>query len=144
MRRAAPALLLILQLGACAPATGTSVGLCDASWRLRDAETVEPGGVDERAVPIECMRPIERRRVRIGFVMPPGPECHVLSRVDVVETADAVSVTLLVARRDDPNAGACSEAAHFARTEIDLQQAVGSRRLLDGSRRPERSPETSP
>jgi len=133
MRRAAFALLCAL-LAACAPATGADVDLCDASWRSREAHILEPGGVEERPVAIDCMRSIERRRLRIGFTMPGGPDCYRLSRIDVVETADAVSVSLFVSRKDDPTAGACADDARRVSTELDLQQAAGSRTLLDGGR----------
>ena len=133
MRRAALALLLCVPLAACPAAQGAPADLCDASWRTREAQIVEPGGEDERTVAIDCIRSIERRRLRIGFTLPGGPDCWRLSRVDVVETADAVSVTLFVSRSDDPTAGACAPEARPVRTEIDLQQAAGTRELLDGS-----------
>ncbi len=133
MRRAALALLAGL-LAACVTASGAQTGLCDASWRGREAHILEPGGVEERTVAIDCMRGIERRRVRIGFTMPGGPDCYRLSRIDVVETADAVSITLFLSRNDDPNMGACADEPQRVRTELDLQQAVGTRALLDGSR----------
>ncbi len=134
MRSAAACLLGLLVLTACAVASGAETPLCDATWRNRETRIVEPGGVDERAVAIDCMRSLERRRLRIGFTMPGGPDCHRVSRIDVVESADAVSVTVVVARSDDPTAGACADEPQRVRTEIDLQQAVGSRDLLDGSR----------
>lgn len=133
MRRASLALLLLLPLVACQAAEGAPAALCDASWRTREAQIVEPGGVEERTVAIDCVRSIERRRLRIGFTMPGGPDCWRLSRIDVVETADAVSLTLFVSRNDDPTAGACADAPRPVRTEIDLQQAPGTRALLDGS-----------
>jgi hypothetical protein len=138
MHRAAFALLVLcLLLAACVVAPGAPADLCDASWRTREAHIVEPGGTDERAVAIDCIRAIERRRLRIGFTMPAGPDCWRLSRIDVVETADAVSVTLFVSRDDDPTAGACAPDARQVRTELDLRQSAGSRSLLDGSRAPD-------
>lgn len=137
MRRAALAVVGLALLASCATASGAETPLCDAGWRNRETRIVEPGGVDEQAVPIDCMRSLERRRLRIGFTMPGGPDCHRLSRIDVVESADAVSVTVFIARIDDPAAGACADAPQRVRTELDLQQAVGSRDLLDGSREAE-------
>jgi hypothetical protein len=137
MRSVAGCLAGLLLLTTCAVASGAGTPLCDAGWRSRETRIVEPGGVDERAVAIDCMRSLERRRLRIGFTMPGGPDCHRLSRIDVVESADAVSVTVVVARSDDPTAGACADEPERVRTEIDLQQAVGSRDLLDGSREAE-------
>jgi hypothetical protein len=129
--RAAAAMLL---LAGCAVAQGAPAELCDAGWRSRDSVIVEPGGIEEQPVAIDCLRALERRRLRIGFTMPPGPDCHTVSRIEVVETADAVSVTVFLARRDDPNAGACPAEPRRVRTELDLQQAAGRRELLDGSR----------
>lgn len=142
MRRAA--LALLLTLSACATPTGVPTGLCDASIRSRDLEISEPGGVEERVVAIDCMRPIERRRLRIGFTMPGGPECLALSRIEVVESADAVSVTLFVARSDEPNTAACADEPQRVRTEFDLQQAPGQRTLLDGSLPSDQGPSASP
>jgi hypothetical protein len=133
-RRSAAALAFLLLLVGCAVAQGAPADLCDAGWRSRDTVIVEPGGADEQPVAIDCLRALERRRLRIGFTMPPGPDCHTVSRIEVVETADAVSVTVFLARRDDPNAGACPDEPRRVRTELDLQQAAGRRELLDGSR----------
>lgn len=137
--RATPKLSLLLialavAMTACATPRGAEPDACDASWRSRDPQIVQPGGADERPVAIDCMRAMDRRRLRIGFTLPPGPDCYQLADVEVVESADAVSVTLLVSRRDDPSAGACAEEPQRVRTEIDLQAPVADRRLLDGSR----------
>ncbi len=83
---------------------------------------------------IECMRPIDDKRVRIGFLMPAGPTCYRLSEIEVVEAADAVSFTLVASVDDNPAAGACPEDETRTATEIDLQAPVGERALLDGSR----------
>jgi hypothetical protein len=58
----------------------------------------------------------------------------VLAGIGVVETGEAVSITLVLARNDDQAAGACPEAAVRATTEIELQAPVADRLLLDGSR----------
>lgn len=130
MRRALGALLL---LSACAVPTGRAVDECDASWREVESAIVQPRSGETETVPIDCMRRVDQNRVRIGFSMPSGPTCYVLSQVDVVEAADAVSFTVSVAPDDDPAAGACPEEATRTATEVDLQAAVADRRLLDGS-----------
>ena len=132
--RSALALPLLLLLAACATPTGEAVAECDATWRDVDSVIVRPHEGATQTVPIECIRRIDQSRVRIGFEMPPGPTCYVLSAVDVVEAADAVSFTLRVAAGDDPAAGACSDEAARTATEIDLQAPVDKRPLLDGSR----------
>ncbi len=130
MRRA---LVVALLLVACAAPTGEAVDVCDGSWRDVESRIVIPDGEGAQPVPIECMRRIDRRRVRIGFFMPPGPTCYQLRAIEVVEGADAVSITLLASPDDDPAAGACPEEAARTATEIDLQAAVEDRVLLDGT-----------
>lgn len=131
MRRALAALLL---LAACATPAGSEVPECDGSWDELASRIVMPGLGPSEPTAIECIRQIDERRIRIGFLMPAGPSCHRLSAIDVVESADAVSITLHVAQYDDSNAGACPEEALRTTTEIDLQAAVADRTLLDGSR----------
>ena len=95
---------------------------------------VTPAGEDGAVpVPIDCMRRIDQRRVRIGFFLPPGPSCHRLSAIEVVEGADAVSITLFASSDDNPAAGACPEEETRTATEIDLQAPVADRVLFDGS-----------
>ena len=131
MRSAAIATLLLL--GACSTPTGAERPVCEADWRDADAEIVQGTGVHEEVLPIECFEEVDDRRLRIGFSMPPGPDCHVLHSIDVVESADAVAVTLVGAVNDDPNAGACAQEARKVATELDLQAPLGDRELLDGS-----------
>lgn len=90
-------------------------------------------GRDEMPLPIECIEEIQNRRLRLGFTLPAGPQCHVLHRVELVESADAVSITLIGAINDDPNAGACPEGNRMVITELDLAAPVDDRRVLDGS-----------
>ncbi len=90
-------------------------------------------GVDEMSLPIECIEEIQNRRVRLGFTLPAGPQCHVLHRAELVESADAVSITLIGAINDDPNAGACPEGSRMVITEVDLAAPVDDRLVLDGS-----------
>ena len=131
MRRAALAALL---LAACAAPSGAPITDCDASWL--DVESRIEAGIDgERlTVPIDCFRQAAKSRIRVGFLMPAGPSCYELADVAVVESADEVSVTLVLVRNDDPLAGACPEQGARATTEFDLQAPVDGRTLLDGSR----------
>ena len=131
MRSAALAAVL---LAACSMPTGRTVAECDATWREVDSVIVHPEARATETVSIDCMRRIDEKRVRIGFDMPAGPTCYVISAVDVIEAADAVSFTLRVAASDDPAAGACPPEATRTATEIDLQAPVADRHLLDGSR----------
>jgi hypothetical protein len=78
------------------------------------------------------MRRVDEKRISIGFELPPGPDCYELAAVELVESADAVSVTLQVAPMTDAG-GACPTERARAVTEVDLQAPVGDRALLDGS-----------
>ena len=128
------ALALLLVIAGCTTPVGTSVDDCGASWRDVESLIVVPGGTGERPVVIECMRQVDDRRIRIGFTLPGGPDCWRLSRYELVESADAASVALFIARSDDPAAGACAPGDRRVATEIDLQAPVEGRELLDGSR----------
>ena len=127
------AILIVLLLSACAAPAGAEVEECDGSWREVESRIVIPGGDGGVPVPIECMRGIDERRVRIGFFMPAGPTCYRLGAIEVVEGADAVSITLFAIPDDNPAAGACPEEEVRTATEIDLQAAVDERVLLDGA-----------
>ena len=131
MRRASIALLLVV--AGCTSPTGTERTGCNAGWLEVRSVATQPDGVDEQPLPIDCIEEIANSRLRIGFSLPAGPSCHVLSRVELLESADAVSVALFSAVNDDPNAGACPEEAEMVVTEVDLASPVDDRRLLDGS-----------
>lgn len=130
MRRA---LVLAVILTACVTPIGDQRPGCGADWLDAEAVAASASGTDERALPIDCIHQIANRRVRVGFVLPPGPSCHVLKRVELVESADAVSITLFGAVDDDPAAGACPEEPRQVVTEIDLAAPIADRVLLVGS-----------
>lgn len=127
------ALVAILLLAACSTPTGEERAGCGPDRRDATVVVTQPGGVSEGPIPIDCMHDVGVRRVRIGFTLPGGPDCHLLSRVELVESADAVAVTLIGTVGDDPAAGACSEEPTLAVTEVDLAAPVGDRVLLDAS-----------
>jgi hypothetical protein len=132
MRRACLAALLVL--AGCASPTGAARNGCNADWLEVPAVAAQAGGgAEEQTLPVACIEQIANRRLRIGFNLPAGPTCHVLGRVELVESADAVSIKLVGAVNDDPNAGACPEEAQMVVTEVDLAAPVDDRRLLDGS-----------
>ncbi len=122
----------LLVLAGCASPSGAERNGCNAEWLEVPSVAAQVGGSQEQALPIDCMQQIANRRLRLGFVLPAGPSCHVLGRVELTESADAVSVALFSAVNDDPNAGACPEEPQMVVTEIDLAAPVDDRRLLDG------------
>jgi hypothetical protein len=132
MRRAALAALALL-LAACANPTGAERPGCGPDRRDAELVVTRAGGTDARPIPIDCMHQLSSRRLRVGFTMPAGPACHHFDHVEIVESADAVAITLYVAVNEDPNAGACADAPRVVVTEIDLAAPVDDRVLLDGS-----------
>jgi len=124
---------LLVMLNACVTPSGEERRGCNASWLDASPVAATSGGVDEMSLPIECIEEIQNRRLRLGFTLPAGPQCHVLHRVELVESADAVSITLIGAINDDPNAGACPEGNRMVITELDLAAPVDDRLVLDGS-----------
>ena len=123
---------MLLAVTACAAPSGEERRGCNADWL--DASSVAATGTGVGAQPLEfaCIDGVANRRVRLGFTLPAGPDCHILQRVELVESADAVSITLIGAVNDDPNAGACATEPRMVVTEIDLAAPIGDRLLLDG------------
>jgi hypothetical protein len=127
------AVTLALVLAGCTSPAGAEREVCDAEWLDVTAVAAQSSGVREAPLPVECFEEVGNRRVRIGFTLPAGPDCHVLRRVELVESAEAASIMLVGAVNDDPNAGACAEEPRRVVTEVDLASPIDDRRLLDGS-----------
>jgi len=130
MRRAVLAAVL---LAACAMPVGEDRSGCGPEWLDVDPVVTSARGADESSLRIDCMHQIANRRVRVGFTLPAGPSCYLLRRVELLESADAISITLIGAIDDDPAAGACPEEPRRVATEIDVAAPIGDRTLLDGS-----------
>jgi len=127
------ALLAALVLAACTSVTGSPAETCDGTWRGIDAVVATPGAGEAEPLPVTCIRQVGDKRIRMGFSMPPGPTCYLLDAVQVVESADAVSVRLMVRPDPDPASGACPDRAGRVTTEVDLQAPVADRELLDAA-----------
>ena len=127
------AVIAALILAACAAPVGADRSGCGPEWLDVEPVVTSARGAEERPVPIDCMHQIANRRVRVGFTLPAGPRCYLLRRVELLESADAVSITLFATVDDDPAAGACPEEPRRVATEIDLAAPIGDRTLLDGS-----------
>lgn len=134
MRRWPAALLLaVLLLASCARPTGAERRGCGADWLDVRPVAAHSRGEREAPLPIACIEQLAPRRVRIGFLLPAGPDCHLLERVELVESADAASLTLIGAVDTSPSAGACPDEPRQVVTEVDLAAPIGDRALLDGS-----------
>lgn len=91
-----------------------------------------PTAVDLQARPFESAVPVGERQVALRFYSGVAP-CDVLGRVDVVEAADRVTITLFSGH--DPSAGdrACIELAVSNEVLVDLAAPLGGRRIVDGA-----------
>lgn len=124
---------MALLLAACAAPSGAPAETCDATWRGVDSVIARPAGGEAQPLAVTCIRQVDERRIRIGFSMPPGPTCYLLDAVQVAESADAVSVRLMVRPDEDPASGACADVPGRVTTEVDLQSPVEERALLDAA-----------
>ena len=127
------AIAALLLLAACAMPSGADVEECNTSWRGIEALVTTGATADQESIPIACMRQVDEKRISIGFELPSGPDCYELASIGLVESADAVELTLFVSVVDDIGGSCSPEPVRFV-TEMDLQSPVGDRALLDGSR----------
>jgi hypothetical protein len=92
-----------------------------------------PGMAGVYARPFDQATPSpDGRTIAISFVSGVEP-CYVLDHVDVVETADSVTITLFEGH--DPSAGdvACIEIGVFKQTNVTLGAPLGDRAIVDGA-----------
>jgi hypothetical protein len=74
------------------------------------------------------------RELTVYFTTSGRHECGVLGRVDVVETAQAITVTLLVGRLPNVDCGGAQPMLAAANmTVVTLAEPVGHRRVRDGA-----------
>lgn len=121
-------------LGGCASPRGAPASPCPDRWDPDVALPPAGFSLEPRLVEIECWRLIEDRRLEVGVVLPPGPDCHVVDRVEQLEGGDAVSIAVFVGRRAGPTAGACPPERQTWSVEVQLREPLGSRQVLDGAR----------
>ena len=133
MRARSVVLAAALLVAACAAPSGSPAETCDGTWRGIGAVIASGGEGEAQPLPVTCIRQVGDKRIRIGFSMPPGPTCYVLAAVQVVESADAVSVRLTIRPDEDTASGACPEESGRVTTEVDLQAPVAGRGLLDSA-----------
>ena len=131
VHRSGPMLaLLILALAACASPQGTPVPVCSSDFEPVFSAT--PRAMTDRpdSIPVECYRITGNARIEVGFLMPPGPDCFAVESVEVVESADAVSLELRVGGIIDP-LGACPEQALLWSVLVELNTPIEGREVLD-------------
>ena len=119
-------------LAACAQPQGTPLPECGPDWEPvivdgppRPVELPHP-------IPIECYRVVAEQRLEIGFLMPPGPECHAVELIEVIEDDAAISVELRIGRESNP-LGACPQEPLAWGATVELNRPVEDRTVLDAA-----------
>jgi hypothetical protein len=139
--RAAPraALLLASALVACA-AGGDAPVSHDAAGAASGAQEPQPvlvtprGGLEElQPYPFEEATPIgDGRTLRVRFWGGVAP-CFLLGAAEVVETREAVTVTLFTGSDPAQADAVCIEIAVLMATDVRLAAPLGGRRVRDGA-----------
>ncbi|MCZ7527798.1 MAG: hypothetical protein M5U14_16340 [Acidimicrobiia bacterium] len=96
----------------------------------------DPSAVDARPVPIESWATEDAGRTLLVRFWSGVAPCYVPAGVDVVETPEQVTVTVLVGR--DPSAGpdvVCIELAKLYEVAVTLEEPLGDRAVVDGAGR---------
>ncbi|MDQ3294870.1 MAG: hypothetical protein M3527_10560, partial [Actinomycetota bacterium] len=96
----------------------------------RRAVEVTPGLVNPVPTFIESYAAIDETIIELRFTTGVA-ECYGLDRVQIEETAEAVTVTLFTGGR--PGADVCIEIAESVATKVTLPAPLGARTLVDGS-----------
>ena len=100
-----------------------------------DVQTVDPnpGAVGLRARPFDTVTiGDDGRTITVEFMSGVEP-CYVLGKVKVVETADAVTITLFEGHLESDEDVACIDIGVFKRTIVTLDDPLGSREIVDGA-----------
>ena len=99
-------------------------------------EVIPEAAVDLRKVPWTRVEPAAGgHRLRVFATLTGGPPCSVLGRVDLKETADAVTVTLWVGRRPGADCSGPQAGLGFPIvTAVDLHAPLAHRAVHDGAR----------
>jgi hypothetical protein len=130
MRRPLRVAALAVLLAGCASPQGTPVPMCASDFE--PVLQARPRAMTDRpeSIPVECYRITGNARIEVGFIMPPGPDCHAVESVEVVESSDAVSIELRVGGIIDP-LGACPEQELPWSVLVELNTAIEGREVLD-------------
>ena len=126
------ALTLVALLAACAEPQGTPVPECGEDWQPVIVDGPARPTELPQTIPIECYRVVAEQRLEIGFLMPPGPACHAVELIEVIEDDAAISVELRIGRETNP-LGACPEEPLAWGATVELNRPVEGRSVLDAA-----------
>lgn len=76
---------------------------------------------------------MEDNRIRVHYTITGSPQCNVLGRVEVAESADTVAITVHIGRLPTASCAAKVLKAADRFTDVELPSPLGGRSVLDGS-----------
>jgi hypothetical protein len=89
----------------------------------------QPGLTDIRPQPWESMKVLDPRTLQVAFYSGVH-ECYGVDRVEVDYGSKAVTVSLFIGRV--PGNQVCVEIAEFQAVEVELDEPLGGREIVDG------------
>jgi len=89
----------------------------------------QPGLMDIRPQPWDSVKVLDARNLQVAFYSGVH-ECYGVDRVDVDYGSKAVSVTLFIGRV--PGNQVCIEIAEYQAIEVELDEPLGGRKIVDG------------
>ena len=98
------------------------------------AQRVEPrpGMKDVRPQRFEMVKVLDEDTVRVFFYQGVAP-CSVLDRVDVEYGTQTVGLTLQIGSDPDDQDTACIEIAVYNYTDVELDEQLDGRKVIDGA-----------
>jgi hypothetical protein len=90
----------------------------------------QPGLTDVRPQPWESVEPLDARTLQVAFYSGVH-ECYGVDRVDVDYRSKVVAVTLFIGRV--PGNQVCVEIAEYQAIEVELDEPLGGREIVDGA-----------
>lgn len=128
------ALLAVLVVAgtACVSPHGAPVGPCGPEWDPVIVDGPHRPTELARSVAVECYRVVAERRIEVGFLMPPGPDCYALEAVEVIESDEAISLEVRIGRETAP-LGSCPDERLPWGATVELNGPAEGRQVLDAS-----------
>lgn len=127
------AMALAICLAGCVTPQGGAVSECGPDWEPVVLDGPSTITSPARTISIECYRVVREQRIEVGVLMPPGPECHAIDHVEIIENDEAVSLEVRIGRAASPLIGACPEEELPWGATVELNAPVAGRRVLDAS-----------
>lgn len=88
---------------------------------------------DVRPTAFRNAKVLDETTIRIFFYQGVAP-CSVLDRVDIEYGTETIGVTLQVGRQETEEDTACIELAVYNYVDVELNEPVGGRKIVDDAR----------